>query len=62
MVQLPSKINKVVSMQLSSIEIPMTFYNISECYGNDYIIIGVDIQKNSNVTRYNTVLIIPTSF
>ena len=61
MVQLPSKINKVVSMQLSSIEIPMTFYNISECYGNDYIIIGVDIQKNSNVTRYNTVLIIPTS-
>jgi hypothetical protein len=60
MVQLPSKINKVVSMQLSSIEIPMTFYNISENYGNNYINISVDIEVNSVITQYNTVLIVPT--
>ena len=61
MVQLPSKINKVVSMQLSSIEIPMTFYNISQNYGNNYINIGVSSQENSKIINYNTVLIIPTS-
>ena len=34
MVQLSTKINKVVSLQLTNIEIPLAFYNISEANGN----------------------------
>ena len=33
-IQLPFKLQKVVSMQLSSIELPMTYYGISKTYGN----------------------------
>ena len=35
-IQLPSKLNKVVSMQLSSIEFPITYYSISAKYGNNF--------------------------
>ena len=35
--QLPLKLNKVVSMQMSAIEIPITFYGISESFGNSHI-------------------------
>jgi len=38
---IPSKLNKVVSMQLSSIELPLVFYNISESFGNNYLYIKV---------------------
>jgi hypothetical protein len=33
---LPIKLNKVVSMHLSSIEIPISFYGVSTAYGNHY--------------------------
>ena len=36
-IQLPSKLNKVVSMQLSSIEFPITYYSISSKYGNNFL-------------------------
>jgi hypothetical protein len=39
--QLPMKFNKVVSMKLSSFEIPVAFYGISEYYGNNYLFIAV---------------------
>jgi len=39
--QLPERINKVVSMQLASIEFPVSFYGISACYGNNFIYIEV---------------------
>jgi hypothetical protein len=39
--QLPFKINKVVSMQLSSIELPVSFYGISSHYGNNFFFISV---------------------
>jgi hypothetical protein len=39
---LPTKLNKVVSMQLSSIELPIVFYNISESIGNNYMYIRVN--------------------
>jgi hypothetical protein len=39
---IPNKLNKVVSMQLSSIELPIVFYNISESFGNNYLYIGVN--------------------
>lgn len=34
--QLPFKLSKVVSMQLASIELPITFYGVSSSYGNNY--------------------------
>jgi hypothetical protein len=39
---IPNKLNKVVSMQLSSIELPIVFYNISESFGNNYLYIGAN--------------------
>lgn len=39
--QLPFKLNKVVSMQLSAIEIPVTFYGITAAYGNNFLYMEV---------------------
>jgi hypothetical protein len=38
---LPEKYNKVVSMQLSSLEFPVTFYGISSYYGNNYLYLSM---------------------
>jgi hypothetical protein len=38
---LPQKVQKVVSMQLSALELPMTFYNISHKYGNNHFYLEV---------------------
>jgi len=43
---LPQKIQKVVSTQLSALELPMTFYNISQKYGNNKFYLEVTTQKN----------------
>jgi len=42
MIQLPIKFNKVVSMQLAAFEFPVTFYGISEYYGNNYLYMSID--------------------
>jgi hypothetical protein len=47
---IPNKFNKVVSMQLSSIELPIVFYNISESFGNNYLY----IQVNYNSFNFTT--------
>ena len=39
-IQLPNKFNKVVSMQLSSLEFPVAFYGISAAFGNNYLYLG----------------------
>lgn len=39
--QLPFKLSKVVSMQLTSFEIPISFYGISSSYGNNYFWIEI---------------------
>lgn len=59
--QLPTRITKVVSMQLSSIEIPITFYGISESYGNNYLYLEVIYQLtiNSPVIEDTRVVIVP---
>ena len=41
MIQLPTKFNKVVSMQLSSLEFPVAFYGISKEYGNNFLTLTV---------------------
>jgi len=41
LLQLPFKLNKVVSMQLSAIELPISFYGISAIYGNNFFHITI---------------------
>jgi hypothetical protein len=45
-IELPLKISKVVSMQLSSIELPTTFYTISKQLGNHFFTLSI----SSNTT------------
>lgn len=46
--QLPTKFNKVVSMKLSSIELPVAFYGISSSYGNNYLYIKLNYTLNTD--------------
>ena len=60
-INLPIKFNKVVSMQLASIEIPITFYGISQGYGNNYLYIklvynSLDI-SGSSISEERTFII-----
>jgi hypothetical protein len=59
-VNLPMRLNKVVSMQISSIELPISFYGISEANGNNYLYIYASQQVNSTtVIEESKVFIIP---
>jgi len=40
-INLPTRFNKVVSMQLASFEIPIAFYGISKRYGNNFIYLKI---------------------
>jgi len=42
LLQLPMKISKVVSMQLSSFEFPVSFYGISQALGNNFFYIEIE--------------------
>jgi len=53
-VQLPLKLSKVVSMQLSSIEFPISFYGISASYGNNFLNIFLDYIVPPDVTSIIT--------
>ena len=55
-IQLPSKINKVVSMELSSIELPNCFYNISYYNGNNFLYIFLYIGEQNEDNKKQTVL------
>ena len=48
--QLPLKLNKVVSMQISALEIPISFYGISHHYGNSHI--WIEIEYDALGTRH----------
>ncbi len=48
---LPTNFNDVVQMQLSSIELPTTFYAISKQYGNNYFTIIVHFSDNTSVSK-----------
>jgi hypothetical protein len=60
-VQLPVKINKAVSMQLSSIELPLTFYGITAAYGNNYLYISASWNETATdpPTEYTKIIILP---
>jgi hypothetical protein len=59
---LPTRFNKVVSMQLSTIELPLSFYGISANYGNNHLWIKVIFYPNETpetITEYEKIIIIP---
>jgi hypothetical protein len=60
-IQLPTRLNKVVSMQLSAMEMPITFYGISATYGNNYLYISVSQQfyQDGPITQNQVVVVIP---
>lgn len=49
-IQLPFKLNKVVSTELISFELPIQLYGISANYGNNYFFISIDYLDVSNST------------
>lgn len=63
-IHLPTRLKKVVSMQLSAIEIPTTYFNISKHMGNNFLFIRVNQQMDliGPSTNYETVVIIPDGF
>lgn len=54
---LPAKLKKVVSMQLTSFEFPVSFYGISSSYGNNYMYISATSAETAVSTP--TILTIP---
>jgi hypothetical protein len=55
-IQLTTKLNKVVSMELSAIELPFTFYNISQHNGNNYLYLKI-IYDPSTIHEENNFII-----
>jgi len=60
-IQLPTTMNKVVSMQLTALEMPITFYGISASYGNNYLYLTASQQTVTDgpITSYEIVVIVP---
>lgn len=60
-INLPTKISKVVSMQLTAIELPITFYGISSQYGNNYLYIYLNTQsyRDGPIDEYEAIFCIP---
>jgi hypothetical protein len=55
-IQLPDKLSKVVSMQMSSLEFPICFYGISSFYGNNFFHIAIIFNDQNSIT---TTVVIP---
>lgn len=59
--QLPTRLSKVVSMELASIELPPYFYSVCDSYGNNFFHITVNYINLYNSecinTKYRTVII-----
>lgn len=60
-IALPTRLNKVVSMQLASIELPIHFYEISANFGNHYLYIAAAQQffPDGEIKDYETIIFIP---
>jgi hypothetical protein len=48
---LPTNFNNVVQMQLTSIELPTTFYTISKHYDNNYFTIKINFSDETSVSK-----------
>jgi hypothetical protein len=61
-IQMPIKFNKVVSMNLSSIELPVSFYGISKDFGNNFLYLHVShtaFDNSNNVIDSEKIITIP---
>lgn len=60
MIQLPTRMTNVVSMQLTSFEIPVSFYGISSNYGNNIFEIVVNyLNDETNLMTEKKTIIVP---
>lgn len=61
LVNLPIRLQKVVSMQITAIEIPVSFYGISAKYGNNYFNISATQQltDEADIFEESKVIIVP---
>ena len=50
---LPAQFNNVLTMQLTAIELPTTYYNVSKQYGNNFFSITVDTSSNTATSVVN---------
>ena len=60
-ITLPSKLHKVVSMQLAALEFPISFYKISGAYGNNFLYLYVNTQYyiGGPIEQYEMIVTIP---
>ena len=58
-VQFPTKISKVVSMQMSAIELPRSFYNICAQYENNYFSLEVYQDINGVIHGSKRLIVVP---
>lgn len=58
-VQFPTRLSKVVSMQLTSIELPRSFYNICAQYANNYFYLEVYMNVNGVIVGSERMVVIP---
>ena len=61
-IQMPIKFNKVVSMSLSSLELPVSFYGICKEFGNNFLYLHVThnaFDNSSNVITSEKIITIP---
>jgi hypothetical protein len=59
MVNLPTRLSNVVSIQLSSFEIPITFYGISANYGNNLfqLVINYFDENDTEITVFKNIIV-----
>ena len=48
-VDLPLRLSKVVSLQLSALELPSTFYVISQVFGNNFFVLEIDGEPSGSL-------------
>lgn len=54
-INLPTKLSKIASMQLTSVEFPLSFYNISASYGNNTFRIKIFVSQYNPFTSTTTI-------
>jgi len=59
MIQLPMKLSKVVSMQMTAIELPKNFYGISASYGNNFFVIQLFQKIDGIGYEADRIIVIP---
>ena len=59
MISLPMRLNKVVSMQMTALELPKNFYNISSDYRNNYFIMHIFHSVNGELCEDIKTIVVP---